>query len=164
MNLACLAVLLQPLPQGPLVGQSVSLASPVEVVLRSTHDASQTIEPVLPVAAYAEESKEARHGERTGLLAGIDGYLPASRLTERPQLIRDIDPEWRLPGMVLPVVTGTLLINEYGDVDRVELDTPSLSPMLALDIRSRFIAARFTPGKLNGSAVKTLLRFEVRLD
>ncbi len=164
LNFGCFAMLLQPLPHGPLGSQPASRASTVDVVLSSAFDPSRTLEAELPVAASTVASIDTRHGERTGLVAGIDSYLPASQLTERPQLIRDIDAEWRLPGMAFPVLTGTLLINEYGDIDRVELDTRGLSPMLELDIRSRFIAARFEPGRLHGTAVKTALRFEVRLD
>ncbi len=167
LNFGCFAMLLQPLPHGRQTGQlasATSEVSPVTVVLHPVPDAAQNAEPGLPVATYAKDAHEGWHDERTERIFGIDSYLPASRLTERPQLIRDIDPEWRLPDIALPVVTGTLLINEYGDIDHVELDTRGLSPMLELDIRSRFIAARFEPGKLHGSAVKSALRFEVRLD
>ncbi len=167
LNFGCFAILLQPLPHGRQTGQLVpvaSQASPVVVVLHPVLHASQNAESGLPVATHAEEAHEGWHDERSEYIFGIDSYLPASQLTERPQLIRDIDAEWRLPGMAFPVLTGTLLINEYGDIDSVELDTRGLSPMLEMDIRSRFTAARFEPGRLQGIAVKTALRFEVRLD
>lgn len=97
-------------------------------------------------------------------MPGIDSYLPVSQLTERPQLLRDIDAQWHLPGVSLPVVVATLLISEYGDIDRIELHGPSLSPMLEQDLRARFAAVRFTPGKLHGKPVRSALRIEIRLD
>lgn len=91
-------------------------------------------------------------------------YLPASLLSERPRVLQDIDPDWHLDGLSLPAVECVLLINEYGDVDRVLISGSALSPMLAEDVRARFLAARFSPGRLYGRAVKSALRIEVRLD
>ncbi len=92
------------------------------------------------------------------------GYLPASLLSERPQVLQDIDPDWHFDGLSLPAVECVLLINEYGDVDRVLISGSALSPMLAEDVRARFLAARFSPGRLHGRTVKSALRIEVRLD
>lgn len=92
------------------------------------------------------------------------GYLPASLLSERPQVLQDIDPDWHFDGLSLPVVECVLLINEYGDVDRVLISGSALSPMLAEDVRARFLAARFSPGRLHGRPVKSALRIEVRLE
>lgn len=94
----------------------------------------------------------------------INGYLPASALSERPELLQDIDPEWYLHGLELPSISALLLINEYGDVDDLVIDTPSITPMLLEDLRMRFRAARFLPGRLQGQAVKVALRVVIELE
>ena len=102
--------------------------------------------------------------EQTGRISPIDVYVPAYRLTERPQVLIDIDPDWRFPGITLPVFSALLLINEYGDVDKVILEPQRLLPMVEEDIRSRFLIMRFVPGILHGRPVKSALRIEVRLE
>ncbi len=96
--------------------------------------------------------------------SGSHAYLTAFSLTDRPQVLVDIDAEWRMPGVELPVLVALLLINEYGDVDSVVLERASLLSMLEEDIRSRFLAMRFTPGRLHGRPVKSALRIEIRLE
>ena len=95
---------------------------------------------------------------------GVNGYLPVSALSERPELLKDIDPEWYLYGLDLPSLSALLLINEYGDVDDLVIDTPSLTPMLLEDLRTRFRAARFLPGRLHGQPVKVALRVVIQLE
>ena len=97
-------------------------------------------------------------------LQDINGYLPVSALSERPELLKDIDPEWYLYGLDLPSLSALLLINEYGDVDDLVIDTPSLTPMLLEDLRTRFRAARFLPGRLHGQPVKVALRVVIQLE
>jgi hypothetical protein len=91
-------------------------------------------------------------------------YLPASQLTERPQSLHGIAPDWTEPGRIPPLISGVLLINEYGDVDRVLLDERGLTPVQQQLLRERFGRARFVPGKLYGRPVRTALRIEVRFD
>lgn len=95
---------------------------------------------------------------------GIQDYLPVSALSERPELLIDIDPEWYLQGLDLPSLSALLLINEYGDVDDLVIDTPFLTPMLLEDLKTRFRSARFLPGRLHGRAVKVALRVAIQLD
>lgn len=94
----------------------------------------------------------------------VNGYLPVSALSERPELLKDIDPEWYLYGLDLPSLSALLLINEYGDVDDLVIDTPSITPMLLEDLRTRFRAARFLPGRLHGQPVKVALRIVIQLE
>ncbi len=94
----------------------------------------------------------------------ISAYLPASLLSERPQLLTDIDTEWYLLGTDMPELSAMLLINEFGDVDDFIVETPSLTPMLLEDLRVRFQSARFIPGSQDGQPVKTMLRIMIRLD
>ncbi len=97
--------------------------------------------------------------------AGSRTYLPASALTERPVVLQDIDTEL-LPALwpVSPqALVFQLLINEYGDVDQVIVEKSSLPPGLLAELRQRFLAARFAPGRLRGRAVATALRIAVQL-
>lgn len=97
-------------------------------------------------------------------LQGVNGYLPVSALSERPELLKDIDPEWYLLGLDLPSLSALLLINEYGDIDDLVIDAPVLTPMLLEDLRMRFRAARFLPGRLEGQPVKVALRVVIELE
>lgn len=94
----------------------------------------------------------------------MNAYLPVSVLSERPQLLTDIDTEWYLLGTDMPELSAMLLINEFGDVDDFIVHTPSLMPMLLEDLRTRFRSARFAPGRQDGQPVKTMLRIMIRLD
>jgi len=138
------------------------MVSLIDAQAATALDASQSVEPTAPIVADSLREQDLSAGAQGD--AGADEYLPASRVTEPPQVIVDIDPEWRLPGIQLPVVVGMLLINEYGDVDRLLLNEQTLSPMLVQDIQTRFLAMRFSPGRLHGVSVKTALRIEIRLD
>ena len=161
-SVALFAMLLLPAAHRSGKGERLIGVSLIDNGKERPVDLSQMTEPAAtvvadPVGEYS--ASQAGQGE-----SGQDDYLPASNLTERPQVVRDIDPEWHFHGIQLPVLAGVLLINEYGDVDRVLLDEQSLSPMLEEDIRARFLAMRFSPGRLHGRPVKSALRIEVRVD
>lgn len=55
-------------------------------------------------------------------------------------------------------------MNNYGDVDALLIEASSLSSMLQEDLRDRFHAAGFTPGRFDGKSVKALLRITIALD
>ena len=103
-------------------------------------------------------------GADTHIAQAMGTYFPASVLSERPQLWADIDPEWTLFGTDMPAISAMLLINEFGDVDDLIVDMPSLTPMLLEDLRNRFRSARFIPGRQDGQPVKTMLRITIQLD
>lgn len=162
VSLALFAFLLQSPAHGQYGGDQLLSVSLFPDSDRVVHDLSQIDEP--SAVAIADSLRGRGNGPDRGNESGVHTYLPASQLTERPQLVVDIDPEWHLPGMELPVLVVLLLINEYGDVDKVVLDDKSLLPMLEEDIRSRFLAMKFVPGGQHGKLVKSALRIEVRLE
>lgn len=100
-------------------------------------------------------------------------YVPASLLTDKPSVVIDIDPELsRRFAFILPQsLTLRLLINEYGDVDRVLLPEPlsaegaieALPSSLLEELMQRFLDARFLPGRLHGQAVRSALTIRVSL-
>jgi len=97
-------------------------------------------------------------------------YVPASQLDIKPQVIRDIDPDLleNFRGVQAQWLYLTLLINEYGDVDQVIVEsflfTHDLPERLLTDLKQRFLEARFTPGRLQNQAVRTQLRIRVHLE
>ncbi len=92
------------------------------------------------------------------------GYLPVAQLTEWPQLVRDIPAEWAQHDLSPQRIVCMLLISEYGDIDRLLFDAPSLTATQQQALRERFQAARFVPGKLYGRPVRSALRIEVSLN
>lgn len=89
-------------------------------------------------------------------------YLPVSKLSERPLILRDIDPlltnaqDTATQHLVLQ-----LLINEYGDVDQVLVEDAAVPAELLWQLQQRFLQARFLPGRLQGLAVPSVLRIAV---
>jgi hypothetical protein len=93
-------------------------------------------------------------------------YLPASMLTQRPIVLLDIHPELpeSLQGVEPQFVNLLLLINAYGDVDQVRLETIStLSAAMVQELRKHFQVMRFMPGQWQGQAVPSALRIRVQL-
>ena len=93
-------------------------------------------------------------------------YLPASMLTQRPIVLLDIHPELpeSLQGVEPQFVNLLLLINAFGDVDQVRLETmPTLSAAMVQELRKHFQVMRFMPGQWQGQAVPSALRIRVQL-
>ncbi len=141
-------------------GMSGSVARAIAVTLHvaAGPGRKQALRPVPQTMATATDPVRA---------AGVDdgaAYLPAARLTERPQLLQDIAPDWRAEDSLPQRMACTLLVSEYGDVDRVLCDDPVAAPAALQAVGERFRAARFAPGRLYGRPVPSALRIELRLD
>jgi len=94
------------------------------------------------------------------------GYLPASMLTQRPIVLVDIHPELpaSLQGVEPQSVDLLLLINAFGDVDQVRLESfPALSASMVQELQQHFQVMRFMPGQWQGHAVPSALRIRVKL-
>lgn len=89
------------------------------------------------------------------------GYLSSEQLTQRPQLLQDMDPDVMAPGLAPLQINAVLLINEYGDVDRAVFDSYTLPAYLEVILQERFRTLRFSPGNLQGVAVRSALRIEI---
>jgi hypothetical protein len=93
-------------------------------------------------------------------------YLPASMLTQRPIVLVDIHPELpeSLQGVEPQFVDLLLLINAYGDVDQVRLESlPTLSVAMVQELKQHFQVMRFMPGQWEGQAVPSALPIRVQL-
>ncbi len=133
--------------------------------------------PVIPAASSAQPVTEAGTGPPAATLQpvrhrGLD-YLPVSLLTERPMVITDIDPELsaRFAFIQAQSFELTLLISDYGDVDRVLFaradaggaSEEALPLVLHDELIQRFLDARFVPGRLHGQPVRSALKIRVSL-
>lgn len=107
---------------------------------------------------------------RTGNGA-VAAYIPVAELSERPVLLQDIDALLDLgavamAGNAAPAAaqaTAILLINEYGDVDRLQFESHAFPQYLESVLAERFAAARFLPGKIDGRPVRSALRIALQL-
>ncbi len=93
-------------------------------------------------------------------------YLPVSMLTQRPIVLVDIHPELpeSLQGVEPQFVDLLLLINAFGDVDRVRLESlPALSASMIQELLQHFQVMRFMPGQWEGQAVPSAMRIRVKL-
>jgi len=154
------------------------------VHLAERTDTPATIAPLPASAALAEGphseaspkipgAYSSGHSPDEEFLLATD-YLPAALLTDKPSVLIDIDPELsRRFAFILPQsLELQLLINEYGDVDRVLLAEPlsadgsveAFPPVLLEELMQRFLEARFLPGRLHGQPVRSALKIRVSLE
>ena len=136
-------------PHSEISATAIDIANANEVVLQAAqHSAPQPSPQPAPQPA----------------LQPSPAYLPASKLTERPLVLQDIDPlltseeDDSQKQIVL-----RLLINEYGDVDQVLVEDAALPTALLHELQRRFLLARFLPGRLLDRAVPSAMRIAVSL-
>lgn len=92
-------------------------------------------------------------------------YVDASLLTIRPRVVGDLlllYPPSAPSGTFKAQVT--ILIDEQGRVEQVLLADDALPPELANSAISAFKAARFTPGEVDGTPVRSSVQIEVEFD
>lgn len=133
---------------------------PIQLAAKSATGAESTMQATpLPLENAATET------EIEAVSQAVRAYLPASKLTERPLVLLDIDPllaSTQDDGNLQQIVLR-LLINEYGDVDQVLAEDAALPPELLHALQQRFLRARFLPGRLLDRAVPSALRIAVTL-
>lgn len=135
--------------------------------------ASPTVEPQSEASLKISGDYSSAHLPDEEFLL-LPDYLPAALLTDKPSILIDIDPELsRRFAFILPQsLELELLINEYGDVDRVLLAEPlaaggsveALPPVLLEELMQHFLEARFLPGRLHGQPVRSTLKIRVSLE
>ncbi|MES2251747.1 MAG: hypothetical protein V4645_31060 [Pseudomonadota bacterium] len=96
----------------------------------------------------------------------VDNYIPRSQLSTPPIALTTIVLEPPSGEPVGDRLVGILLlfIDEQGHVDQVDSEEPILPPAFEQAAREAFIAAEFSPGEIDGRAVKSRLRVEVVFD
>ena len=97
-----------------------------------------------------------------GGLAPAPAYLPSGRLDPPPRPLQDIEPVYPPEaGFQSGQVVLRLLIGETGSVDRVDVVRATPPGLFDAAAREAFAAARFSPGRLAGIAVKCEMTIEV---
>lgn len=94
-------------------------------------------------------------------------YVPRALLTVAPVARAPVLLDWPANWLTRGAYRGVLklYLDEQGRVERVEPDEDMALPgQLFETAREAFMAASFSPGELNGQAVKTVMRVEVEFD
>lgn len=89
-------------------------------------------------------------------------FLDPSQLTEKPKPLKEPPVDLLLPILARPGVARLVLyIDELGRVTSVEVDSATLPPAAVGRAVAIFAAVRFSPGRVDGTAVKTKVRITV---
>ncbi|MDO9236712.1 MAG: hypothetical protein Q7U28_11880 [Aquabacterium sp.] len=97
---------------------------------------------------------------------GVDDYLPRPLLSA-PPVVRTPVLMAAPPGeteIARRVGTLSLFIDEHGQVHHIVANEPRLPIAFEQAARDAFMAAHFSPGQLEGQAVKSRIRVEVVFD
>ena len=134
-----------------------------------TEQVSGASTPAESDSATAQAAPPLSTGELGGTAAGAAAepdYLPRERLSVAPRPLASIDIPFPpdVPGTVNLATELSLFIDETGTVRRVRVDGAALPPALEDAARSSFLAARFTPGELDGAPVRALIRVAVSFE
>jgi len=141
-------------PQEP----SVTRAEPAVLPAKLTRQ-------VLPATTVAQPREVGPKGQATGE-AGDDAYLPRSALTVPPVIRSSVAVPYPMFEADIGhyVARLSVFIDETGSVRRVDVETEDLPDPLKVAARDAFVNAEFTPGELEGRAVRSRLRIEVSFD
>lgn len=139
---------------------------------RSKVDGPAEKAPSMPVreSAPVQERDNLPPSENEPLLAVSwhlkPHYFLVSELNERPLVSEDHASTLSLylPGISPQIARMRLFINEYGDVDRVELEKSELPEEAERLITEAFSRTKFHAGKIDGVSVKTQIKIEVAVE
>ena len=124
----------------------------------------------IPVSASRQEPP-ANTSPTTPPLSGTaeadsDSYVPRSQLSTPPiaktAIVLEPPPGEMANGRLVGILS--LFIDEQGHVQHVAAEEPTLPPAFEQVAREVFMAAEFSPGKVDGRAVKSRQRVEVVFD
>lgn len=92
-------------------------------------------------------------------------YFIAKELTQKPIVIQDVPADMILhvPGVPAQAAVLSMLINEYGDVDRIVVENSLLPDSAQKIVIDAFSKIRFHPGEIRGVSVKSQIKIEVIL-
>jgi hypothetical protein len=93
-------------------------------------------------------------------------FLPTTALTRPPQPVEyiELNPANKPWNKVEGGVVMTLWIDARGNIVDTKVESNDLPEVVTDFVRRTFEAARFVPGELNGRAVGSMMRIEVRYD
>lgn len=117
-----------------------------------------------PVEPKSEPPRQAAGGrqESTNVAAIPASFFDPSQLTEKPRPLNEPRVDLLLPLLGGAGVANLILyVDELGNVERVEIASATLSAEAAQRAVAIFAALRFSPGRIDGAAVKTRVRITV---
>ena len=122
--------------------------------------------PATPESAPLKEAKPepgpAGRRESTSVAAIPATFFDPSQLTEKPRPLTEPPLDLLHPILARPgVVHLVLYIDESGSVTSTEIDSATLPLPAAERAAEIFAALRFSPGRIDGAAVKTRVRITV---
>jgi hypothetical protein len=95
----------------------------------------------------------------------LKDYQPIALLDVRPVVLNNIQAS--LPAIFndsySQQIICLLMINEYGDVDKILFGDNQLSELQRNELEAMFLNLRFNPGIMQGLAVPTVMRIEIRI-
>jgi outer membrane biosynthesis protein TonB len=102
-------------------------------------------------------------GRESAAVAAIPAtFFDPARLTEKPRPLSEPPLDLLHPILATSgVVRLVLYIDENGQVTSTEIDSATLPPAAAERAAAIFAALRFSPGRIDGTAVKTRVRITV---
>jgi TonB family protein len=113
-------------------------------------------------AAAATHPAQGAGDATTGAALPKPYYLPAAELTERPLALAAVEPSFPSGAPATGRVKMRLYINERGSVDAVDITEAEPAGEFEQVAVQAFSEARFTPGRKDGTAVKSQIALEVR--
>jgi hypothetical protein len=96
---------------------------------------------------------------------GISKYFYSDELTEKPFIVQDVAPvlSLGLEGAKSQILLTRLLINELGYIDQVLFENSQVEEDIKELLQAAFKEARFEPGRINSTPVKSQIMIEVDL-
>lgn len=91
-------------------------------------------------------------------------YFPTRELSVRPRVLKDVPSDIQIIGVPAQTVILRLFINEAGDIDRVDTEQSFLPEDIERELSGAFSTLKFQPGMRDGTAVKSQMKVEVRLE
>lgn len=119
-----------------------------------------------PLHAHSGQKAPTISGAEVALISNLDLYLPPSKLTGIPNPIDSIDltlKQFRADGL-LGYAELMLLINSDGELDAVLTIDSTLPTPIVDHAKALFLKARFTPGYVNKTPVRSRIRVELSLN
>ncbi|MGO4392630.1 hypothetical protein AB4Z46_14880 [Variovorax sp. M-6] len=159
-----------PAPPAPPPPSPKAVSAQPDVVQASS---SRNLQATSPAPAAPERSDEQSVEARAArdsvpIPAGeLDGYVPRSMLTEPPVVQTPVviaEPSLLAPSIGVRTGILALYIDEEGRVQEVVGQAPSLPAEYEQAAREAFLAARYSPGRIDGRAVKSRVRVEVKFN
>ena len=90
-------------------------------------------------------------------------YYPSHELTIKPKIIQEADLE-SAETRDIPAygkIEASLFIDEFGNVSFVKIESTELPDIFSNAVTDGFKKSHFSPGEINGVAVKSVLRIEL---